>query len=180
MAKRNRRSKNRRRAMRAGVFAGAAGGQKTEMRAEIAGSRASRRAERPTGEQMSRGVWSMPSGMGKQDLPVVNRTPDMIGRLFEDRKITGSQEQAARTFQQLRAAFLAALGTRGYGSCLADNQAGYDSGDGDGEAEAAYNSLVEKIGRSKAACLIREVNREADQKPVNLRLLRLSLDAVVN
>ena len=103
----------------------------------------------------------------------------MIGVLFEDGRITGSQEQAARTFQQLRAAFLAALGTRGFGSCLADNQAGYDSGDGDGEAEAAYNSLVEKIGKPRAACLCREVNRESRQKPINLRLLRLSLDAVV-
>lgn len=126
---------------------------------------------------MARGKWAEPKGEYK-DAAIVDLASDMIGQLYYSKQITTSQEQAARLFQELRAGYLAELGTKGYGSCLADNQSGYDASDGDPAAIKAYRNLETRIGRIKTACLILECDRGASEEPVSLIALRRALDAV--
>ena len=129
---------------------------------------------RPTPERLQRGTWAEPQGMGKDMQPTVDLTADMIGIMYEHKMISTSQEQAARLFQELRAAYLAELGTSGYGSCLADNQQGYDGSDGNPAVIAEYRALERKIGRIKTACLV----LMTEGKRVDLTALRRALDAV--
>jgi len=58
---------------------------------------------RPTWERLQHGCWAEPSGMGKNMQPIVDLASDMIGELYQGRQITTAQEQAARTFQEVRA-----------------------------------------------------------------------------
>lgn len=133
---------------------------------------------RPTPERMAHGKWVSPQGSGKHMQPMVDMASDMLGRLYISGQITTSQEQAARTFQQVRAAYIQELGTKGYGSCLADNQSGYDGGDGDPSVIAEYTALEWKVGRINIACLKIECDKSADQSPGDLGALRRALDAV--
>lgn len=155
-----------------------------EQAAQFAGQRADssrvavRDPAKPTSERRARGVWVEPKGIAKHSNPMVDLAPDMIGALYQSKQINTSQEQAARLFQELRAAYLSELGTKGFGSCLADNQTGYDGGDGDPSVIAAYRSLERRIGRVKTACLIMECDRGADQRPRDLGVLTRALDVV--
>jgi len=133
---------------------------------------------RPTPERHSKGVWAQPQGGAKDQQPMVDLASDMIGALYQAKKLTASQEQAARLFQELRAGYLAEIGTRGYGSCLADNQTGYDGGDGNEAVIKAYRSLEGSIGHIKTACLILETEKGPDQQPYDLSVLRRSLDCM--
>lgn len=133
---------------------------------------------KPTDQRRAMGIWVEPKGIAKHSNPMVDLAPDMIGALYQSKKINTAQEQAARLFQELRAAYLSELGTKGFGSCLADNQTGYDGGDGDPAVIAAYRSLERRIGRVKTACLIAECDRGADQKPRDLGVLKRALDVV--
>lgn len=133
---------------------------------------------RPTPERLSQGRWATPQGMGKDMQPMVDLASDMIGALYQSKQITTSQEQAARLFQELRAGYLSELEVAGYKSCLAGGVRGYDGGDGNVEAIKAYRSLESRIGRIKTACLILECDRGQHERPINLEVLRRSLDAV--
>ena len=133
-----------------------------------------RETARPTPERLERGTWAEPQGMGKDMQPTVDLTADLIGELYHAGKLNPSQEQAARLFQELRAAYLAELGTSGYGSCLADNQQGYDGSDGNPAVIAEYRALERKIGRIKTACLV----LMTEGKRVDLTALRRALDEV--
>lgn len=105
---------------------------------------------------------------------MVDLASDYIGQLFHSKQINSSQEQAARTFQELRAAYVQELGTTGFGSCLADNQQGHDSSDGNPEAIRAYEALTARIGRIKTASLV----LMTEGTEVDITALRRALDEV--
>lgn len=137
-----------------------------------------RETARPTPERKRRGVWAKPTGADKHMHPMVDLAHDMIGALYAEGKLSHSQEQAARLFQELRAGFVAELGVTGYRSCLDDSRGGYDAGDGDAEAIRAYQGLANKIGRVKTALLTVETEKPGDGKPNDLAALRNALDCV--
>lgn len=135
-------------------------------------------AYRPTPERKRHGKWAEPQGQGKAFQPVVDLAPDMIGRLYQTNRINTSQEQAARLFQELRADYVAELGTVGYKSCLSGGVQGWDESDGDPEVIARYRSLERRIGRVKTAVLLMECDKGPSDKPGDLDVLRTALNCV--
>lgn len=165
-------SKTRRRALKSKVRATAP----VQIRAEPRQARATINLA-PTPEQEAKGAYVRSQGPGKVEY-TVNVASDMIGRLRHEGQITPDQEQAARAFQNLRHAYLGELQTRGYGSCLADNMAGYDDGDGSEQITRAYRQVESGLGRVKLACLKLECEKGADGRPYNLPVLRNALDCM--
>jgi hypothetical protein len=134
-------------------------------------------AERPTAERMARGVWTEPKGMGKNEIPVTDLAADMIGLLLIRRIITDSQEQAARTFQAARLAYLAELPEiSGYKSCIAGDVPGYDDGDGCAETIERYRKIERAVGIAGRRELLHVC--EEGQKPHKVDVLRWALDAI--
>jgi len=129
----------------------------------------------PTPEQLSGGSYAAPQGQGRKRKPYVNTTPDLIGVLFKRGKITGDEEQAARHFQRIRAAYVAELGVTGYRSCLDQTRGGHDDSDGDLAAIAAYDSLRQLLGPRHCAFVARETDKPATQRAEDLRRLKLAL-----
>lgn len=129
-------------------------------------------------EQRDKGIWAEAQGFDMRDKPVVNLAQDMIGRLGHENKITGRQVDAARQWQELYAGYVAELGTRGFNSCLADSQSGYDASDGNPAAVRAYNAMCNRIGRIKVATLRIECDKGREDRPNDLNVLRAALDAV--
>lgn len=134
-------------------------------------------AERPTEERKRHGVWTEPKGMGKNEIPVTDITADMIGWLLYRRIITSSQEQAARTFQAARLAYLAELPEiSGYKSCIAGDVPGYDDGEGDPRVIERYRDIERQIGLAGRREMLWVC--EDNQKPRSVDVLRLALDAI--
>lgn len=136
-------------------------------------------AQRPTAERMARGVWTEPTGMGKNEIPVTDVASDMIGLLLFERKITDTQEQAARTFQSARWDYLHELPEIGeYKSCLNAEQGGYDDSDGNEAAIQRYREIERAVGKAGVSQLIWVC--QGDGKPYSLEGLRVALDAISN
>lgn len=134
-------------------------------------------AERPTEERKRHGVWTEPKGMGKNEVPVTDMASDMIGLLHWSGKITTSQEQAARVFQEARWAYLAELPEiSDYKSCIANDVAGYDDSDGDAAVIARYRAIERKVGKNGVSELIWVV--QASQKPRSLAVLKAALTLI--
>lgn len=136
-------------------------------------------AERPTPERMSRGVWTEPKGMGKNEIPVTDIAEDMVGLLYYRQQISSKHEQAARLFQQVRAAYLAELPeVSGYKSCLAGTVPGFDDGDGDADVIERYRSMERAAGLHGRRELLWVC--DDNQRPRNVELLRWALEAVAD
>lgn len=134
-------------------------------------------SSRPTSERKSRGTWAEPSGMGKHERPVVDLASDEIGRLFQAGRITGSQEQAARQYQELRAAYISELpDVRGFKSCLAGSVPGYDDGDGNPEVIAAWRKLDGRLSHPQRREML--LVCDMDERPRSIETLRAALDAI--
>jgi len=133
---------------------------------------------RPTPERMALGKWIKPQGADKRSQPMVDTANDMIGRLYQQGQLTASQEQSARTFQELWAAYRSELGVSEYRSCLAGGVGAHDESDGRPEVYAAWYGLCDKIGRVSVAAIKMHVERGADEKPINLPALKSALDRV--
>lgn len=151
---------------------------KATMAPDAPHSAPARQTARPTAERMARGVWANPQGQDKGRQPMVDVASDMIGELLVAKRITTSQEQAARLFQRLRAAYLVEIGAPHLGSCLSGGNGGYDAGDGSPETIKAYRDIENRIGRIKTACLILETEKLSGDRPNDLGVLRLSLDCM--
>lgn len=95
----------------------------------------------------------------------VVRRLDMIGFMHAVGYLTSAEEQAARMFQEAYRAYLAEIGTRGYGSCLADNMAGYVGDDGRADVIASYRRIEARIGLLYTSHLATEVFRTLDERP---------------
>jgi len=137
-----------------------------------------RETTRPTPERMALGKWIKPQGADKRSQPMVDTQSDMIGRLYEQGQLTASQEQSARTFHELWAAYRSELGVSEYRSCLAGGVGAHDESDGRPEVYAAWYGLCDKIGRVSVAAIKMHVERGADEKPINLPALKSALDRV--
>ena len=137
-----------------------------------------RETTRPTPERMALGKWIKPQGADKRSQPMVDVASDMIGRLYERGQLTASQEQSARTFQDLWAAYRSELGVSEYRSCLAGGVGAHDESDGRPEVYAAWYSLCDKIGRVSVAVIKMNVERQAGERPINLDALKSALDRV--
>jgi hypothetical protein len=134
-------------------------------------------SSRPTSERKSRGTWAEPQGMGKHERPVVDLASDEIGRLYQAGRITGSQEQAARLYQELRAAYLAELpDVRGYKSCLAGSVPGYDDSDGDAQIIASWRKMEARMNLAQRREML--IVCDMEQRPRSIEMLRAALDAI--
>lgn len=115
--------------------------------------------------------------MGKDDIAVMDMAADVVGALFIDEKITKGQEQAARTWQELHAAYLAELpDISGYKSCLDGGVPGFDDGDGDPEIIRAYRDMEGRMSQAQ----IREVLWVCwlDREPNSLEMLKSALNVI--
>ncbi len=134
-------------------------------------------AVRPTSERIARGVWAEPVGAVKSQQPIVDMAHDMVGRLHCDRKITDAQEQAARSYQETCAAYLAEMpDIGGYKSCLSGGTGGHDESDGDPTVFAAMRGIERRVGIIGSAELYRVCI--SGDRPRNIQILRGALDAV--
>ena len=134
-------------------------------------------AERPTPERMAKGVWTQPKGMGKNEIPVTDIASDTIGLIHYRGQITSRQEQAARSFQAIRAAYLVELPEiSGYKSCIAGDVPGYDDGDGDPVVIARYRKIERELGRQGRIEML--LVCEGNEQPRSIELLRWALDVV--
>ena len=134
-------------------------------------------AERPTAERMAKGVWTQPKGMGKNEIPVTDIASDTIGLLHYRGQITSRQEQAARSFQAIRAAYLAELPEiSGYKSCIAGDVPGHDDGDGDPVVIARYRKIERELGKQGRVEMM--LVCADNEQPRSIELLRWALDVV--
>jgi len=115
--------------------------------------------------------------MGKNEIPVTDVASDMIGLLLFERKITDSQEQAARVFQAARWDYLHELPEIGeFKSCLNAEQGGFDDSDGNEAVIRRYREIERAVGKAGVSQLIWVC--QGDGKPFNLAALRVALDAI--
>lgn len=122
----------------------------------------------PTPERQTRGLWIN----GNYDAH-----HDEIARLYAQRKLTPTQEQAARSFEELHTGYLAEYPElTGYKSCLAGGSGGYDGGDGNPAVIAEYRRAVRKVGMLGERELVWVC---VEKHPVRrLDILRAALDAL--
>ncbi len=132
-------------------------------------------SNRPTDERRAHGSWAEPQGGQKSRQPVIDLAVDAIGRLLVQNKISSAQEQAARQYQQLRAAYLAEFpDIGGYKSCLAGGTPGYDDGDGNAAVIAEYRRMEGRLNLMQRRELLWVC--DMGNRPTNLVLLRKALD----
>lgn len=130
---------------------------------------------KPTDERLGRGKWLTPN---KDQGAYVDRCSDMIGRLLDHGHLSQSQEQAARTFSEVYAAYKLEIGIPESKSCIAVSSGGYDAGDGNPEVYAAYYKMRDKLGRVKTSMLQAECFKDADAKVYDLAALRNALNCL--
>ena len=144
MASKAQRRRNKRRANDHTDVPEVSGGQVLQLRAV-----AKRKSNKPTPERQSRGVWVK----GKEYQPDVDRASDMAGVLYHKREINQAQLEAARAFQEVRAAYVAEIGTFGYKSCLAGGFGGHDESDGNPEVFKAYRHFTRPLAKQQLRAL---------------------------
>ena len=126
---------------------------------------------------MAKGVWTQPKGMGKNEIPVTDIASDTIGLIHYRGQITSRQEQAARSFQAIRAAYLAELPEiSGYKSCIAGDVPGHDDGDGDPVVIARYRKIERELGKQGRVEML--LVCADNEQPRSIELLRWALDVV--
>ena len=151
--------------------------QKGELPASDAEIGPTAKAERPNALRKSRGMWAIPKGMGKHEQPAVDMASDMIGVLYVGRQISSQQEQAARLYQELRAAYLAELpDVRGFKSCLAGSVPGFDDSDGCAETIAAFRGLEKRLTHPMRREML--IVCDMNERPRNIETLRAALDVI--
>jgi hypothetical protein len=132
--------------------------------------------QRPTEWRRRFGVWADPTGSAKSTQPTVDLAADEIGKLHVAGKITDAQEQAARTFQAVRGAYIREYGLRAFKSCIAGGVPSYDDGEGDPVILAEYRSLEAKLSLRERSELLHVA--DDNHPPRALPVLRAALDKV--
>lgn len=134
-------------------------------------------AVRPTPERQRRGVWVAPKQVRKDDHAVIDITADIIGLLHHREMISDGQEQAARHWQRLRAAYKAELpDVAGFKSCLNGDVPGYDDGDGNPDVIKAYRDMEKALGHRGRRVMLWVC--ELNNRPASMSELRWALDVV--
>ena len=132
---------------------------------------------RPTPERQALGRWAVPQGGVKSQQPVVDMASDMIGLLHCQRRITDAQEQAARTWQELRAKWLQEFPDLAqFKSCLHGSVPGYDDSEGDASVIAAYRAVEAKMTLPQRRMMLWVC--DMNERPANIAVLRQALDVV--
>ena len=112
-------------------------------------------AERPTDERKARGVWIEPQGAMRAAQPTVDVANDAVGRMYERKLIGKAEEQAARRFQEIRAAYIAEMpDIAQFKSCIAGSVPGYDDGDGNPAILAAYRKIERTMTPAQRSLVI--------------------------
>lgn len=133
--------------------------------------------QRPSEWRRRFGVWADPTGAAKSTQPTVDLAADMVGALHCAKRITDAQEQAARTFQAARRAYVAELPeVSGYKSCLAGEVPGFDDGDGNEQVIAAYRSIEARLTMRERSEVLRVC--EDNAPPVRVEILCDALDKI--
>lgn len=136
------------------------------------------KAIRPTPERAQHGKVNVPFGVGKHERPATVECSDMVATLYEGGKITYSQEQAARTFQQLHADYVADLGISTGRSCLDIGPVGHDESDGNPEIAARHRRIVRELGMLRDAELRWVVLQGRRPRDLEAEVLRSALDII--
>ena len=132
------------------------------------------KAIRPTVERYALGQWHKASRSG----PVVDLCHDMIAALHTAGQISYGQEQNARLFQEVRAAWLGELALSGYRSCLDIGATGYDATDGNPAAIKSHDAMKQRLGVVRYLYIATEVEKGPHQVPASMVTLRRALDAI--
>ena len=136
------------------------------------------RAVRPPPERAQHGKVILPFGVGKGDRPATVEGGDMVAKIYENGDISYTQEQAARSFEQLHADYVSDLGISTGRSCLDIGPVGHDEGEGNPEVAARYKKIVRALGMQRDAELRLVVL--GSRKPRSLPMLRDALNVVAN
>ena len=131
-------------------------------------------AIRPTPERMGKGAFKMPTGPGRKLLPAVDEAHDTIAKLHKAGLINDDQEQAARDWQDLKAAVRAELGVSQGRSCLDISPVGHDNDEGNPALMERWLKIEAELGSFKTGAL--DFTAVLGHRPANLDLFRLSLD----
>ena len=145
------------------------GAQKLSLR-----SVARRQSMKPTAERKAHGVWVE----GKDAQPDVDLASDMFGAMYQAREITQQQLEAARAFQEVRAAFVAELGVSSYRSCLAGGVGGHDDGEGNPDVFKEYRRMTRGLSRAQVRHLEIASEMTAQDKLFSLPVIRDALEAI--
>ena len=121
--------------------------------------------------------------MGKfeyKDKTAFDTHHDMIARLHSEGKLSKAQEDAARAYQEVRAAYIAELGVSAVKDSLDASQGGFDAGDGNPAAMKAHDRMKERIGRIMWVVLELEVGKGPTGNPRNLGAFQNALSCVAD
>lgn len=133
-----------------------------------------RQSMKPTAERRAHGVWVE----GKDAQPCIDLASDMFGAMYQARAITQQHLEAARAFQEARAAYEAELGLSGYRSCLAGGTGGHDDGDGNPEVFRQYKRITQGLTPAQVKCLEDAAGRTAQDALPNLTAVRSALEVI--
>ena len=131
-------------------------------------------AIRPTPERIGKGAFKMQTGPGRKLLPAVDEAHDTIAKLHKAGLITDDQEQAARDWQDLKAAIRAELGLSQGRSCLDMTPCGHDNDDGDPALMQRWERIEAELGSWRTGAL--DYTCVLGHPPANLGLLKSALD----
>ena len=135
------------------------------------------KAVRPTIERKRRGAWAVPHGAGRGEQPMVDMANDVIAVMYLNKMINSRQEQAARTWQELRRAYMAELpDISTYKSCLAGSVPGFDDGEGNPQVIAQYRAIEAKLSTDQRRAILQAC--DMNQRPQRNQILRDALDVV--
>lgn len=132
-------------------------------------------AIRPTAERLRKGEFRMPTGPERKSLPAVDEAHDVIAKLHRAGLISSIQEDAARSWQALKAAIRAELGISQGRSCLDMSPVGHDNDEGDPDLMRRWREIEAELGSWKTGAL--DFTCVLGHPPRNLPLLRAALDA---
>lgn len=131
-------------------------------------------AIRPTPERIGKGAFKMPTGPGRKFLPAVDEAHDTIAKLHKAGLINDDQEQAARDWQDLKAAVRAELGVSQGRSCLDISPVGHDNDEGNPALMERWLKVEAELGSLKTGAL--DFTAVLGHRPANLDLFRVALD----
>lgn len=131
-------------------------------------------AVRPTVERMRKGEFRMPTGPERKSLPAVDEAHDTIAKMHRAGLINDDQEQAARDWQDLKAAVRAELGVSQGRSCLDISPVGHDNDEGNPALMERWLKVEAELGSFKTGAL--DWTCVLGHPPANLGLFRVALD----
>lgn len=132
------------------------------------------KAVRPTPQRIAKGLFRMPTGPDRRQLPAHDVTHDAVARMHHAGLLSDAQEAAARDWQLLKARVREELSISQGRSCLDMTPCGHDDSDGDPELMQHWRRVEAELGSWKVGSL--DWTCVLNHPPGNLRLFRAALD----